>query len=170
MIDNTSILALTDIIQLPEAERLQAIKDNFSAKTHDDLLNLLGNVLNVAVNYAQSCDETLHLHLVTTGDIHPYTVEKLNMPNFHGALHGLILAQKAPKQAVLCESCAYRCGTLANHSLGTQGDLAHAIKNGEVFYCHKDIENLDCPTSEDRKRMKPCKGWAQHIKQSGEKV
>ncbi len=27
MIDNTSILALTDIIQLPEAERLQAIKE-----------------------------------------------------------------------------------------------------------------------------------------------
>ena len=60
MIDNTSILALTDIIQLPEAERLQAIKDKFSAKSHDELLNLLGNVLNVAVNYAQSCDETLY--------------------------------------------------------------------------------------------------------------
>ena len=29
MIDNTSILALTDIIQLPEAERLQAIKDMY---------------------------------------------------------------------------------------------------------------------------------------------
>ncbi|WP_065992528.1 hypothetical protein [Acinetobacter defluvii] len=37
MIDNTSILALTDIIQLPEAERLQAIKDKFSAKSHDEL-------------------------------------------------------------------------------------------------------------------------------------
>ena len=52
MIDNTSILALTDIIQLPEAECLQAIKDKFSAKSQDELLNLLGNVLNVAVNYA----------------------------------------------------------------------------------------------------------------------
>ena len=26
------------------------------------------------------------------------------------------------------------------------------------------IENLDCPTSEDKTRMKPCKGWAQHVK------
>ena len=37
MIDNTSILALTDIIQLPESEHLQAIKDKFSAKSQDEL-------------------------------------------------------------------------------------------------------------------------------------
>ncbi len=87
MIDNTSILALTDIIQLPEAERLQAIKDKFSKKSPDELLNLLSNVLNVAVNYAQSCDETLFLHLVTTGDMHPHAIEKLISPSFHGALN-----------------------------------------------------------------------------------
>ena len=164
MIDNTSILALTDIIQLPEAERLQAIKDKFSAKSQDELLNLLGNVLNVAVNYAQSCDETLYLHLVTTGDMHPYAIDKLISPSFHGALNGLILAQKAPNQDVLCESCAYRCGTLANHCLSTQSDLAHALELDAVFYCHKDIENLHSPSATDRKRMKPCKGWAQHVK------
>ena len=167
MIDNTSILALTDIIQLPEAERLQAIKDKFSAKSHDELLNLLGNVLNVAVNYAQSCDETLYLHLVTTGDMHPYAIDKLISPSFHGALNGLILAQKAPNQDVLCESCAYRCGTLANHCLSTQSDLAHALELDAVFYCHKDIENLHSPSATDRKRMKPCKGWAQHVKHKG---
>ena len=167
MNDNTAILALTDIIQLPEAERLQAIKDKFSAKSHDELLNLLGNVLNVAVNYAQSCDETLYLHLVTTGDMHPYALDKLISPSFHGALNGLILAQKAPNQDVLCESCAYRCGTLANHCLTTQSDLAHALESDLVFYCHKDIENLECPTSEDKSRMKPCKGWAQHLKNKG---
>lgn len=170
MIDTASILALTDIVKKSKAERLNAVKEMFAKKSKDDLLALFCNVLDVGVDYAESCDETLYLHLVTTGDIHPYTVEKLNMPSFHGALNGLILAQKAPKQAVLCESCAYRCGTLANHSLNTQADLAHAIESGEVFYCHKDIENLDCPTSEDRKRMKPCKGWAQHIKESGEKA
>ncbi|WP_215900693.1 hypothetical protein [Acinetobacter sp. TUM15064] len=38
------------------------------------------------------------------------------------------------------------------------------MESDAVFYCHKDIENLDCPTSEDKKRMKPCKGWAQHAK------
>ena len=168
MINNTSILALTDIIQLPEAERLQAIKNSFGDKSQDELLGLLGNVLNVAVNYAQSCDETLYLHMVTNGGMHPYAIEKLISPSFHGALNGLILAQKAPKQDVLCESCAYRCGTLANHCLTTQSDLAHALESDAVFYCHKDIENLDCPTSEDKKRMKPCKGWAQHVKNKGD--
>ena len=167
MIDNTSILALTDIIQLPEAERLQAIKDKFSEKSHDELLNLLGNVLNVAVDYAQSCDETLYLHLVTTGGMHPYAVEKLISPSFHAALNGLILADKAPKQDILCESCAYRTGTLANHCLTTQSDLAQALELSAVFFCHKDIENLDIPTSIDRKRMKPCKGWCQHVKKKG---
>ncbi|MCG2572266.1 hypothetical protein LVY74_01675 [Acinetobacter sp. ME22] len=170
MMDTTLILALTDIVQKPKAERLNAIQAIFADKSKDEVLAAFHSVFWTGVDYAASCDETLHLHLVTTGDIHPYTVEKLNMPSFQGALHGLILAQKAPKQAVLCESCAYRCGTLANHSLTTQADLAYAIKNEKVFYCHKDIENLDCPTSEDRKRMKPCKGWAQHIKESGEKA
>ncbi|MFW2064992.1 hypothetical protein ACG905_17305, partial [Acinetobacter ursingii] len=83
MIDNTAILALTDIIKLPEAERLQAIKDKISAKSQDELLNLLVNVLNVAVNYAQSCDETLYLHMVTNVGMHPYSIEKLISPSFH---------------------------------------------------------------------------------------
>ena len=164
LIDNASILAITDIIQLPEAERLHAIKDQFTEKSHDELLNLLSNILNVAVDYAQSCDETLHLHLVTTGGMHPYSVEKLISPSFHGALNGLILAEKAPNQNVLCESCAYRRETLANHCLTTQSDLAYAFESDAVFYCHKDIENLDTPSVADRKRMKPCKGWAQHVK------
>lgn len=164
MINENLVVALADIIQLPELERVQAIKDKFSHQSQDELLTLLGNVLNVSVNYAQSCDEAIFLHLVTAGDMHPYSVEKLISPSFDTALKGLILADKAPNQEVLCESCAYRCGTLANHCPTTQADLDHAIEIGNIFYCHKEMENLNEPSIEDRKRMKPCKGWAQHIK------
>ncbi|WOE40093.1 hypothetical protein [Acinetobacter chinensis] len=165
MIDNTLILALTDIIQLPEAEGLQAIKDKFSDKSLPDLLQLVSEVLAISVSFTDACREALELHLVTVGDVHPHTVEKLIMPTFHGALNGLILAQKVQNQEVLCESCAYRPGTLANYSLGTQSDLSVALSMEKIFFCHKDIENHDCPSLADRKRMKPCKGWAQHVKQ-----
>ena len=167
MFDKQSILALTDIIQLPEADRLQAIQAQFGGKSNDELLVLLNSVLNISVNYAASCDETLYLHLVTSGDMHPHAIEKLISPSFHGALNGLILAKKAPNQKVLCDGCAYRHGTLANHCLTTQSDLMTALNSESIFYCHEGVENLDVPTEKDRKCMKPCKGWAQHVKNRG---
>lgn len=163
MIDKTSILALTDILVLPIDQRLQAVKDNFSNKNTDDLLELLFTLINVSDDYTNACDEAIELHLSIYSDMHPDKLS-FNKPSFHGALNGLILSSKAPNQNVLCESCAYKQGTLANSSLSTQSDLAYAIGNCATFYCHKNIENIECPSEEDRKRMRPCKGWAQHVK------
>ncbi|WP_417211998.1 hypothetical protein [Acinetobacter venetianus] len=145
-------------------ERLAALKEKFACMAKDDLLGILAGVLNISCDYAASCDETLELHLVTTGDLHPYTVEKLITPSFEAAINGLKISKKAPNKSVLCESCAYRCGTLANHSSSTQADLAYAIESKAIFYCHQEIENLDYPTEEDKKRMRPCRGWAQDVK------
>ncbi|MCU4436123.1 hypothetical protein KTH93_11650 [Acinetobacter bereziniae] len=163
MIDNTLILALTDIIQLPEAERSQAIWDKFSDISADELLEIIVTLINVSDGYAHACDEAIELHLSIYSDMHP---DKLsyNKPSFHGALNGLILSSNASNQDIICDGCAYKKGTLANSSLSTQSDVAYAIGNCAKFYCHKNIENIDCPSEEDRKRMRPCKGWAQHVK------
>ena len=158
------ILSLSEIAQMPQGERQAAFKEKFGTLAQDELLSVFSAVLDVTVSYAESCNEALFLHLVTTGDFHPHAVDKLNLPSFHTALKGVLIAQHAPNQDVLCDSCAYRCGTLANHSECTQADLEYALSVENTFYCHKEIENLDCPTEVDRKRMKPCKGWAQHIK------
>lgn len=168
MIDNTSILALTDILQLRVEERLRAIKDKFSQRTSDELLELVSTLFNVADNYTNACDEAVELHLSIYSDMHP---EKLNYnkPSFHGALNGLILARKAPNQSVLCHSCAYKQGTLANTSLSTQSDVAFAMSECATFYCHQNIECIERPTDADIKRMRPCKGWAQHVKNRGNK-
>ncbi|MGA4854156.1 hypothetical protein ACPC5U_12890 [Acinetobacter haemolyticus] len=166
MIDNASILALTDILQLPVDERLQAIKEKFTHKTTDELLELLDTLINVADSYINACDEAVELHLSIHSDMHP---EKLNYnkPSFHGALNGLILARKAPNQDVLCHSCAYKQGVLANTSLSTQSDVAYAMSECATFYCHQNIECIERPTDADIKRMRPCKGWAQHVKSRG---
>jgi len=168
MTDNASILALTDILLLPVDERLQAIKDKFAQKTTDELLKLVSTLINVADDYTNACDEAVELHLSIYSDMHP---EKLNYnkPSFHGALNGLILARKAPNQSVLCHSCAYKQGTLANTSLSTQSDVAFAMSECATFYCHQNIECIEHPTDADIKRMRPCKGWAQHVKSRGAK-
>ncbi|WP_336982434.1 hypothetical protein [Acinetobacter modestus] len=168
MTDNTSILALTDILLLPVDERFHAIKEKFAQKTNDELLELVSTLINVADVYTNACDEAVELHLSIHSDVHP---DKLNYnkPSFHGALNGLILARKAPNQSVLCHSCAYKQGTLANSSLSTQSDVAYALSECATFNCHQNIENLDCPSAEDIKRMRPCKGWAQHVKMRGAK-
>ncbi|WP_151765828.1 hypothetical protein [Acinetobacter colistiniresistens] len=144
--------------------RTAALREKFGNLGQEDLLNVIDGLVTVGVDYASSCNDTLHLHLVTTGDMHPYAVDKLNMPSFVAAIKGLRLVEKAPNQNVLCESCAYRCGTLANHSDTTQADLEQAKRDKAIFYCHQEIENLDNPTAEDRKRMRPCRGWAQDVK------
>lgn len=163
MTDNASILALTDILLLPVDERSQAIKEKFALKTSDELLELVSTLINVADVYTHACDEAVELHLSIHSDMHP---EKLNYnkPSFHGALNGLILARKAPNQSVLCHSCAYKQGTLANTSLSTQSDVAFAMSECATFYCHQNIECIERPTDADINRMRPCKGWAQHVK------
>ncbi len=166
MIDNASILALTDVLLLPVDERLEAIKDKFSLKTTDELLELVNTLINVADTYTHACNEAVELHLSIHSDMHPDKLD-YNKPSFHGALNGLILAQKAPNQSLLCHSCAYKQGTLANCSLSTQSDVAYALSECATFYCHQNIECLEHPTDEDRKRMRPCKGWAQHVKNRG---
>lgn len=161
------ITSLSYVIQLEKHQRFKALCQAFSGLNKDELLKVLDGVINVGCDYATSCDEAVFLHMVTTGEMHPYSVEKLNMPSFQAAIKGLYLAKRAPNQSVLCESCAYRCGTLANHSETTQADLEYAKANETIFYCHQDIENLNHPTREDRKRMRPCRGWAQDVKRTG---
>lgn len=146
--------------------RSKAVTERFGDCRREELLTVIDSLLNIGCDYAASCDETLYLHLVTVGEMHPYTVEKLNMPSFLGAIHGISLAKKAPNQLILCESCAYKCGTLANSSKATQADLSYAKECQEIFYCHQEIENLENPTEEDKKRIRPCRGWAQDIKGS----
>lgn len=145
-------------------KRSEIVKEKFSNFDKPELLKVIDGLISLGCDYAASCDETIFLHLVTEGDLHPHEVEKLNAPSFLGAVKGIRIAKNAPKQAILCESCAYRCGTLANHSIHTQHDLAHAKDCEAVFYCHKDIENLNCPSEKDKRRMRPCRGWAQEVK------
>lgn len=158
---------LIEILNVPKACRHQAIHEKLSSKSHDDLIKILEVLMTVSENYAESCDEALYLHLVITGDMHPHSIEKLISPKFDAALKGLLLSEKAPNQDVLCDGCAYKEGTLANHCSTTQSDLSSALNEGKIFYCHEGFERLDVPTKKDQKCMKPCKGWAQHIKNVG---
>lgn len=157
------ILVLADALQKSECERGHFIKENLAILEKAELMELLINVLNVGNQYAASCDEALWLQVVTRCDVHPDRLD-YNHPAFSGALKGLIIAGKASKKDQLCKSCAYREGTLANHSLSTQDDLAFAIADEAIFYCH---ENIVDGQKLDMGKVRPCRGWAQHIKNRG---
>jgi hypothetical protein len=101
----------------------------------------VSTLINVADVYTNACDEAVELHLSIHSDVHP---DKLNYnkPSFHGALNGLILASKAPNQSVLCHSCAYKQGTLANSSLSTQSDVAYALSECALSIVTKILKTL----------------------------
>lgn len=164
--DNEVYLALSDVLGLPDAEQAQGLRELLLTLDQSQLINMTEKVFNIAKHYTHACDEAVELHLLINSDMHPDRLD-YNKPSLRGAINGLILSSKIKNKSVLCESCAYQPNTMANSSLSTQSDLAHAIAESEVFYCHIDLENQNNPTKEDRARMRPCKGWAQHCKKNG---
>lgn len=142
---------------LPADTRLDYLKQNLSTLSSDDLIAVIDNVMQVATDYTSSCDEAVWLHLMCNGQ-YPDTFDRLNVPSFSAAIKGLTLIDIAINTSKLCDTCAYRAGTLGNHSQTTQSDVEHALADGAVFYCHNDAKGTV--------KMKACQGYVQHNKQA----
>ena len=148
---------LSQATSLTGTERLNYLFQNLSHLSSYELVAVIHDLMSVAIDYTSSCDEAVWLHLVTNGQ-HPDAFDGLNMPSFSAALKGLDLIDVAIDTSKLCDTCAYRAGTLGNHSETTQADVKTAMANGKVFYCHDDEAGTV--------KMKACQGYVQHRSQA----
>lgn len=137
--------------------RLDYLTQNLGHLSSSDLIAAIDSVITVASDYASSCNEAVWLHLMVNGQ-YPNGVDHLNVPSFSAAIKGLTLIDIAINTSKLCDTCAYRAGTLGNHSQTTQSDVEHALADGAVFYCHNDAKGTV--------KMKACQGYVQHNKQA----
>lgn len=147
---------LSEAVSLADKERLDFIRFYLIDRSSSDLISVISDLMSVAIDYTSSCDEAIWLHLMCNGQ-HPDAFDRLNVPSFSAAIKGLALIDIATDKSKLCDTCAYRAGTLGNHSETTQSDVETAMANGAVFYCHNDQTSTV--------RMKACQGYVQHRKE-----
>lgn len=64
--------------------------------------------------------------------------DNTNRPSLKGMLQGILLYMQVSDKTGLCDTCAYRMGTLGNTSMPTQTIVSTAYVWGLDFYCHKE--------------------------------
>lgn len=156
------IQVVIDACDIEKSKRDDFIKSSLAHCSQAELVDLVNELLGASISFTEACDETMWLHLMNEG-LHPRSIEKLNMPTFKGALQGLELDKLASNKSKLCQTCAYRTGTLGNCSESTQSNVEYSIYSGSIFYCHTDSEKGTT------RKNKACQGYAQHLKQLGVK-
>lgn len=158
------VKAMNQIIGLPAKDRHLKIHEQFNHLDKQQLLQIICALTDVTIDYTQSCDEAVWLHLIGKGDYHPHAIDDLNLPSLAGSLNGLLLDEFAPVKKGLCSTCAYRRGTLGNSSTSTQADVDYAFLMDTSFSCHKQADQAGGINDEVKSCLKPCKGWIQHKK------
>lgn len=159
---NADLHTLIEASQLSDSERAVFLTQQLSQKSSDELVQLFTAFFDLSELFTKACVEAIEVHVLANTDIYPDRMN-INVPSLEGALHGQLLAQKAPNKSVLCKGCAYRCGTFANFSAYTLTDVGEALEQDKIFYCHEGIDEA----RNDFSKAKPCKGWAQHVKKGG---
>ena len=131
-------------------EAMTAIRHKYGGPVLDDLFaQFIGLASSVAANAQEHAEQ-----LLIEFGAHPYTAEKINMPNILGALNGLHLVEGVDT-ALICHGCAYRLGSVANQCLPTTMDADMCTQPGEVaFMCHAEMDVSGNP-------LKGCRGFAQ---------
>jgi hypothetical protein len=146
--------ALLGATNLPREIRLEILEQYRRDRGGWALVELFADFIGLANQVVENNREVVELTLVTEGQMHPYTAEKVNLPTIFGALNGVVLADGIDP-AALCPGCAFRKGTPANQSPSTTCDADFCGHPGEEpFMCHMEFDDQGEPT-------RACPGFAQ---------
>lgn len=144
---------LFGIATLPAVEREHALMAFTYRAGPQAIFDLFAQFIGLANSVALNAREQAE-SLLTEHGVHPYTAEKINMPNILGALNGLVLVPGIDP-APLCHGCAFRKGSIANQCMPTTMDAELCSEPGEQpFMCHEDMDAQGNPTA-------GCRGFAQ---------
>lgn len=151
---------LLGAVGLPADVRRDVLAAHFAKRHKEGAVEVLNQFISLAARVVENNREMIELFLITEGDMHPHTAEKINLPTLFGALNGLILAEGIDQSRV-CKGCAYRVGTPANTSPVTTCDADWQQKQDDMFWCHEHITIEGKPT-------RKCTGFLQHRKHRGQ--
>ena len=131
--------ALLPVACVPHDLRLELLRQMAEDRGPDAMLELLSQFIGMANAIVDNCRSMVEIVLVTEGDLHPHTAEKVNLPTVLGALQGIELAELGAC-AKMCHGCAFRRGSEANQSAVTTADAEWCLEPGNpVFLCHVDM-------------------------------
>jgi cation transport regulator ChaC len=120
------------------------------------LIEVFAQFMGMANSVVANNREMAEMLLISVGHCDERTAESANLPTIFGALHGVVLANRARSQGGMCEGCAYRLATPANQSPITSLDAADALEECSArFMCH--VRGLD----DEGEPTRLCAGFAQ---------
>ena len=112
--------------------------------TKAELTDAFVQFLRLAASVEANARDTHEFYFIVDQDVHPHSVEQMNLPTLLGALKGATqCVQKETKG--MCGGCAFRLGSIANQCLSTQVDTEFVAQERDRFMCH---ERMDESTGE----------------------
>jgi len=156
VLDDAQAIALTDVVRAAGGRRAELLAKYAAAHGLDALVDLFAQFVGAANSVVANCREVSEILMISEGNIHPHTAEKINLPTMLGAMQGVPLANAVSPRAT-CEGCAYRLGTAANQCVPTATDVAYCAEERNPFMCHLRVDDAGAPTH-------ICAGHAQAIR------
>lgn len=129
--------------------RKELASKHFNNHAYSQLIDVICNLISIANKTIENNREMIEMQYIEHGILHPDQTSKLNLPTLFGALEGLKMA-KSTKQENLCGGCAYRLGTPANTCASTVCDAQWQLANGDMFWCHENLDEKENPTQKCR--------------------
>lgn len=141
---NKDAEALTSILLMDHELRMKLIRKYQKENGVEALQNLFSQFVGMVNSVTENTKQLTDQYLIVHGYKTPEDKTKMNLPTPLGALYGVKTAKLARTDR-MCQTCAYRKGTPANQSEGTQCDVDHALNNDQPFYCHEGIHENEEP-------------------------
>lgn len=117
------------------------------------VIRMFANFMGLANSVVANMRDAIEVYAIVEGDMHPHSAEQLNLPDIFGACNGAGLTDRID-QSKLCDTCAFRLGTIANQCAPTTCDADYCAHPGErPFLCHEHEEGEE--------PSKACAGFAQ---------
>jgi hypothetical protein len=133
------------MVLLPFDLRVQLLQQYLTKHGVDALTQLFAQFIGMANSVVANNREMAELVLISEGNVHPHTAEKINLPTLFGAAMGA-KNSLGIAQGPLCIGCAYRIGSAANQSPVTTIDAQSCKEDGEKFMCHENLDGSGKPT------------------------
>lgn len=129
----------------------------FKSADNDYLAEMIMGLIELSGSVIENHDSMIRTVAEVNHGMPPSVSEKINLPDLVGALMGISIASGIDQDKV-CESCAFRLGSIPNQCSSTVNDVFYCAEGDSDFMCHENI-------GDDGKCTRACKGYAQYLKQ-----
>lgn len=143
---NAEQLELLTAALKADADERKKILFAFAQDDMESLVEVFAQFVELTKSVEENARGFMECMLCAYGNYTPRSAADTNFPSIEGAIEGAKLARKPAKG--MCDSCAFRLGTVPNQCLPTIADANQALGTiAAQFMCHYDLDENEEPVN-----------------------